>query len=309
MQEACNLFEDNDVVLATVGDSFVRQMTQVLLAVMVDDYQRGGMIWWEQPEDQRQICQCDAPFDDVATTCRIFSMAYYGGDPKRICPSWTRMRVIFHEKTVENVTMVQEGSPTAGHNLTTFLHDLSVARPFVYLNFGIHLDFNFTKGKTGYLEPIWEMMEQATLERRRRTAATAGSTPEMAGATPNRKIEEEIVGKSTNSPTIPAIEGDDEALAATLNPFPPHILLASAAYPGPKKDIYRYPNQARGGVFMWNYFLKEYQAQHNQGSSLIDFAPISDHSYSADGTHFLQDTNVILAQMVLNHIAAQIASS
>ena len=58
----------------------------------------------------------------------------------------------------------------------------------------------------------------------------------------------------------------------------------------------------------WNAFLRDYQAAHAEESTLIDYAPISKHSWSGDGTHYLQDTNVIMAQFVLNHVAARVGA-
>jgi hypothetical protein len=44
-------------------------------------------------------------------------------------------------------------------------------------------------------------------------------------------------------------------------------------------------------------------AELGNQSTLIYYNTLSDNSLSADGTHFQQDTNTILAQMIFNTIA------
>ena len=55
-QEACNLLEKHDVVLAMAGDSLVRHVTQALLTVMTGDFQRGGHMWWDQSKELQGVC-------------------------------------------------------------------------------------------------------------------------------------------------------------------------------------------------------------------------------------------------------------
>lgn len=256
------------MVLATAGDSLVRHVTQALLTVMTGDFVRGGHMWWALSPELQAVCQCDAPFDDLATSCRFHSVAFDLSDQRRFCPQWTRRRVVFHEKTAPTLLAPSPGM-TASHDLAALIQDPTIARPIVYLNFGVHLQFKRAVGRDGYLEPLWALVRRVAAERTNVTGA--GATPVQVEAEPL---------------------------------YPPHILLATFPYPGRKKDVIKYPEQGRDSVERWNAFIREYQSAHARESTLIDYAPISEHGFSGDGTHYLQDTNVIMAQLVLNHVAA-----
>ncbi len=292
-----------------VGDSLVRHATQALLTIMTGDFQFGGHTWWEQDKAVRAICQCDPPFNDLATTCRFNSISFYQADQRAVCPGWTRRRVIFHERTDPSVLTPNLGM-TAGNDLAALLKDNTIARPFVYLTFGIHLQFERVAGRDGYLEPLWAMAESAAEERRRRQRRqqqqqqsgnrTMAAHGRGAGAGGAGGAEEKAGGAAAAAAAAAgAIEEEKQF-------YPPHILLYTFPYPGARKDLIKFPKQGRDRVERWNAYLRSYQADHASASSLIDYAPISDNSVSGDGTHFLQDTNMIMAQLVLNHVAAQI---
>lgn len=258
-QEACGLFETFDIVLATAGDSLVRHMTQALMTIMIDDYQKGGMRWWDQDEMLRETCQCDLQLRDEPVKCRFNTMANYGApfpefekedQREKICPQWSRNRVFFLPEAGPVLGIENTGSgPLRG-----IIRDHNTTRLFVYLSFGLHLQFDWGAGKTGYLDSLWAMLGESK---------------------------------------------DDGQLG-----YPPHAFLVTAPYPGPLKDTAAFPRQARPHVLAWNEHLREFQAQYTDRSTLIDYAPLSDNSTSPDGTHFTQSTNVILAQMVLNYMAA-----
>lgn len=279
--------EKHDVVLAMAGDSLVRHVTQALLTVMTGDFRRGGHMWWAQSEAQQAVCQCDAPFDDLATTCRFHSAAFDLSDQRRFCPRWSRRRLIFHEKTAPKLLDPSPGM-TASNNLTALLTDTTIARPFVYLCFGVHLNFERAAGRDGYLEPLWALVRAVGAERRRR--------------------QEEEQQRQRRRVGLGVEKAEDGEAKGEQGRHPPHIFLATFPYPGKRKDIVKYPKQDLKHVKIWNAFLREYQAAHSKESTLIDYAPISAHGFSGDGTHYLQDTNVIMAQFVLNHVAARVGA-
>lgn len=247
--------------MAAVGDSLVRHMTQAIITIMIDDYQKGGMRWWDQNENDQSVCQCDMQFRDEPVKCRFYTMADYGlryphyqqEDQTKFCAQWTKNRVFF----------IPEAGPDLGKKesasfpIHSIVNDDSTTRLFVYLSIGLHLNFDWNRGMQGYLEPLQNIL---------------------------------LHKKQTES------HHDSH--------YPPRALFATAPYPGPQKDYVKYPRQAKPYVVAWNEHLREFQSQLYDQSTLIDYAVLSQNSTSSDGTHFTQDTNIILAQMVLNYIAA-----
>jgi len=93
-------------------------------------------------------------------------------------------------------------------------------------------------------------------------------------------------------------------MADSKQPLPPHLLLGLIPYPGEKKDVEKYSDQDRRTVAAYDELMMTEQARlFPNVSTIIHYAALSDNSSSADGTHFQQDTNTILAQMIFNTIA------
>lgn len=96
--EVCALFQERNLYVVTVGDSLVRHVTNGLFMAATGNYERGCVMYWDMPDEQRRACSCAMAFEDhTKHECRQRHVAYHRGDPKLICPQWDQTRIAFED--------------------------------------------------------------------------------------------------------------------------------------------------------------------------------------------------------------------